>query len=338
LIRGQLTSLDEPSVMRLSDTPFLITTGGGTRAPIDLVYSGGGPIGAGVTINGMGGGGSFQWHWGNFPYGARSLTQIPTEMLANGGTLFVQTSTSSCCPLFRSRSMPSIIVVAPESKLNSIPVTTVDAAKFGNLAAPETIVAAFGDKLASQSVPARTVPLPTQLDGTSVYINGIPAGLLYVSEKQVNYVIPPSTPLGQAEVVVVAKDGTVSRGVVNVTTTTPAIFTGRGDGSGAPAGVASRDGQNFDILLTNPDGSPVPIDAGNYVALFGTGLRFPSTPVKITIGGTDIDPLFVGPQGSLEAIEQINLQIPQSLAGKGDVDLVLTLEGRTSNTVKLRIK
>src|SRR5262249_23473749 len=155
----------------------------------------------------------------------------------------------------------------------------------------------------------------------TVYVNGVAAGLLYVSEKQVNYVIPPNTPLGQAEVVVVAKDGTVSRGALNVTTTTPAIFTGRGDGAGAPAAVASRDGKNFDIFLSNPDGSPVPIDAGDYVALFGTGLRFPSTSVKITIGGVDIDPLFVGPQGSLEGVEQVNLRIPQSLAGRGAVDL-----------------
>jgi uncharacterized protein (TIGR03437 family) len=91
-------------------------------------------------------------------------------------------------------------------------------------------------------------------------------------------------------------------------------------------------------LLSNADGSPVPIDAGNYVALFGTGMRFSSTPMKITIGGIDIDPLYFGPQGSLEGTDQVNLQIPQSLAGKGDVDLVLTLDGKTSNTVKLRIK
>jgi len=337
LIRGQLTSLAEPPVMRLVDTPFLLTTRAGTPAPFDLVYSGGGRNGAGVSINDRGAG-RFSWFWSNFPYGAREIGDIPSELLANGGTLYVQVGAGSCCPPVRNQSTPSILVVAPESKINSIPVTTVDAAKFGNLAAPETIVAAFGAKLASQSVPAKTLPLPTQLDGTTVYINGVAAGLLYVSEGQVNYVIPSNTPLGLAEVVVVAKDGTVSRGVVNVTTTAPAIFTGRGDGAGAPAGVASKDGQNFDILLTNADGSPVPIDAGNYVALFGTGLRFPSTSVKITIGGADLDPLFVGPQGSLEGIEQINMQIPQSLAGKGDVDLVLTLDGKSSNTVKLRIR
>ena len=91
-------------------------------------------------------------------------------------------------------------------------------------------------------------------------------------------------------------------------------------------------------MLSNADGEPVPIDAGNYVALFGTGMRFSSTPMKIAIGGVEIDPLFFGPQGFLEGVDQINLQIPQSLAGKGDADLVLTLDGKTSNTVKLRIR
>jgi uncharacterized protein (TIGR03437 family) len=134
------------------------------------------------------------------------------------------------------------------------------------------------------------------------------------------------------------KDGTVSRGTVSVAGTVPAIFTGRSGSVGAPAGLASKDGQNFNVLLSDAEGSPVPIDAGDYVALFGVGLRFSSTPMKINIGGVEIDPLFFGPQGSFEALEQVNLQIPQSLAGRGDVDLALTLDGKTSNTVKLKIK
>ncbi|MGH9768913.1 MAG: hypothetical protein ACREAB_15885 [Blastocatellia bacterium] len=235
-------------------------------------------------------------------------------------------------------SAPYIIVSAPAAKINSTPVTTVDAAKFGTVVAPEAIVAAFGSKLATQSVGATSLPLPTLLDGTSVYVDGVAAGLLYVSGQQVNYVIPSGTSLGPADVVIVARDGTVSRGKVNVAGSIPAIFTGKSGGAGAPAGLVSRDGQSFDILLSNADGAPVPIDAGNYVALFGTGMRFASTPMKITIGGVEIDPLFFGPQGSFEALDQVNLQIPQSLAGKGDVDLVLTLDSKTSNTVKLRIR
>src|SRR5262245_57381912 len=56
LIRGQLTSLAEPPVMRLVDTPFLLTTRAATPAPFDLVYSGVGPNGAGVSINDRGAG------------------------------------------------------------------------------------------------------------------------------------------------------------------------------------------------------------------------------------------------------------------------------------------
>jgi uncharacterized protein (TIGR03437 family) len=229
-------------------------------------------------------------------------------------------------------------VVAPASRINSTPVTTVDAAKFGDQVAPESIVAAFGSRLASRAVAAATLPLPTQLDGTTVYVNGVAAGLLYVSEAQINFVIPSRTSFGPAEVVIVAKDGTVSRGAVNVAGTIPAIFTGRSGGVGAPAGLASKDGQNFNVLLSDAEGAPVPIDAGDYVALFGAGMRFSSTPMKINIGGVEIDPLFFGPQGSFEALEQVNLQIPQSLAGRGAVDLVLTLDGKTSNTVKLKIR
>src|SRR5262249_4254323 len=316
LIRGQLTSFIEPPIMHLSDSNFLITDDS-TPTRINLYYSQGDrqsgtplPINnGGQMTNAIGS------NWSTSSPGGIWMLDILPETRAGGGTLSLQVSSSRCCPEVRWQSTPSIIAVAPKGKLNSIAVTTVDAAKFGNSVAPETIVAAFGNKLASQSIPAKSLPLPTQLDGTTVYVNGVAAGLFYVSAEQVNYVIPSSTRLGPADVVITAKDGTVSRGMVNVAVNAPAIFTGKGDGTGAPAGVASKDGQNFDILLSNPDGTPVPIDAGNYVALFGTGMRFSSTPMKITIGGVEIEPLFFGPQDSLEGVEQINLQIPQSLAG-----------------------
>jgi uncharacterized protein (TIGR03437 family) len=343
-LRGQLnkfTGAGAP-VIHLSDTTFLTTGAGapifvrlfvsefdlGNFTDFDLIN--------GALINGQ-----------PAPYTALITTSIGNlatnlgdvfvrilpEMRANEGKLSIQIRNSRGL-----LSNPSVIVVTPEGKVNSTPVTTVDAAKFGNSVSPESIAASFGDKLASQPVPASSLPLPNELNGTSVYVNGIAAGLFYVSPGQANFAVPSGTPLGIADVVVVAKDGAVSRGKVKVAGSIPAIFTGKSDGAGAPAAVASRDGQNFDISLSNADGSPVPIDAGNYVALFGTGTRFSSTPVKITIDGIDIDPLYFGPQGSLEGTDQVNLQIPQSLAGRGDVDLILTLDGVTSNTVKLKIK
>jgi uncharacterized protein (TIGR03437 family) len=102
--------------------------------------------------------------------------------------------------------------------------------------------------------------------------------------------------------------------------------------------VASADGQVFNINLSNADGTAVAIDAGNFVSLFGTGFRYTSAPITLSIGGTAVTPLGFAAQSEFAGLDQLNLQIPQSLAGKGDVDLIMTADGKTSNTVKLKIK
>jgi uncharacterized protein (TIGR03437 family) len=329
-------------VIHLSDTSFL-TADDGTTARVQLFVSGFDSTNFsesdrinGVLINGR--------PAPYFPsltisigdlnvYLGDVIVNVSPEARASGGTLSIQIRNSK-----GALSAPYNVVAAPASKLNSTPVITVDAAKYGNLVSPESIGAAFGSRLASRAVPAPSLPLPAELDGTNVYVNGVAAGLFYVSDGQANYAIPSNTHPGTADVVVVAKDGAVSRGKVKVAGSVPAIFTTLGNGAGAPAALASKDGQNFDIVLGNPDGSPVPIDAGDYVALFGTGVRFASTPMKVTLGGMEIDPLYFGPQGFYESLDQVNLRVPLPLAGKGDVDLVITLDGKVSNTVKLRIR
>ena len=342
LVRGQLTSLAQAPIIYSSDTAFL-TANNTPETDVELLVSEFDlpnftdfDKSQAVLVNGQPTAyfadiistiGDLSFHQG------KVTVRLPAEMRANGGTLSIQIRNSKGL-----LSAPLTIVVAPQNRLNSIPVTTVDAARYGNVVAPEAIVAAFGDRLALQPAEAIDLPLPPSLDGTTVYVNGVAAGLLYASSTQVNFVVPSNTSLGAADVVIVARDGTVSRGTVNVAGTIPAIFTGKGNGTGAPAAIASKDGQNFDILLSNADGTPVPIDAGNYVALFGTGTRFPSTAIKISIGDTEIEPLYSGPQGLYEGLDQTNLQIPQSLAGKGDVDLVITVDGKISNPVKLRVK
>jgi len=343
-LRAQLHKFTdaETPVIRTSETTFL-TADDRTPDRFDIFVSGFDPnnfTGSdrtnGVLINGQptGYGYGIVISIGDFTVNLGEVTVLLSpEMRARGGTLSIQIRNSKGL-----QSAPYTVVVAPPDKLNSTPVTTVDAAKFGSLVSPESIGAAFGSRLASRALQAATLPLPLELDGTSVYVNGVAAGLFYISDTQINYAVPLSARLGRADVVVVAKDGTVSRGKVNVSANIPAIFTTLGNGAGAPTALASKDGQNFDILLGNPDGSPVAIDAGDYVALFGTGMRFASTPMKITLGGMEIDPLFFGPQGFYESLDQVNLRVPQPLAGKGDVDLVLSLDGKTSNIVKLRIK
>ena len=73
----------------------------------------------------------------------------------------------------------------------------VNAANFQPPVAPGALISIFGSNLATGQAEAHALPLPTNLLGTMVFINGIAAPLLYVSPSQINaqvpYEIPPNT-------------------------------------------------------------------------------------------------------------------------------------------------
>lgn len=324
LIRAQLTPLTAPPVIQLSDTTYLDSSA--VDATVTMLITGV-DLASTIQVNGQA-----VTAVPDLTTGAIKVT-IPAALRANAGPLFVQAKNGAGV-----LSEPYVIVVAQSANVNTVAFTTADAAKFGTLAAPETIVAGFGTKLASQTLSATTTPLPTALDGTSVYVNGVAARLFFVSVNQVNYLLPATVLPGQAAIVLVAKDGSVSRGALNTSESAPGIFTMTSTGTGAPAAVASADGTTFNILLGNPDGTTKEISAGNFVMLFGTGIRYGSTPTTVKIGATDVTPTFAGAQGVFTGLDQVNLQIPQSLAGAGEVNLTITVDGKTSNTVKVKIK
>ncbi|MEO6725492.1 MAG: hypothetical protein ABIU20_02830, partial [Blastocatellia bacterium] len=155
-------------------------------------------------------------------------------------------------------------------------VTTVSAAAFGTVpfVAPESIVAAFGTQLASQTVQASDADpntpgnqLPTDLAGTSVEVNGRKAGLFFVSPTQVNYAIPAATAVGTANVVVKA-GSTISTGTVEVVPVAPAIFTANSSGKDVPAAtilrVSANGQQRYESLSQSSGGKYItkPIDLG----------------------------------------------------------------------------
>ncbi|MFO0000752.1 MAG: hypothetical protein ACK559_06460, partial [bacterium] len=112
-------------------------------------------------------------------------------------------------------------------------MTTVSAASYTGPVAPESIVAAFGIQLATGVASApEGQPLPTQLGGTTVTVNGQLAQLFFVSPGQINYLIPKGVQPGNAEVIVTAPGGVVSRGVTSIAAVAPGIFTVNLDGKG----------------------------------------------------------------------------------------------------------
>ena len=56
------------------------------------------------------------------------------------------------------------------------------------------------------------------------------------------------------------------------------------------------------------------------------------------IGGVDTAILFAGAQGTFPALDQVNVQVPPGLAGRGVVDIVLTVDGQAANIVTILVQ
>ena len=237
-------------------------------------------------------------------------------------------------------------------------VASVSAASFasGDLSA-EQIVAAFGTNLATATQVATAIPLPTDIVGTTVRVrdnNGVNrlAPLFFVAPSQVNYLIPAGTANGAATVTITSGDGSISVGTINVVPVAPGLFTANSSGTGIAAATVFRlkaDGSTaYEPVVRFDSGLgrlvPVPIDLGPetdqvIVLLNGTAFRNNTgLPLSATIGGVSAEVLYAGPQGEFVGLDQANVRIPRSTAGRGEVNVVLTVGTRTANTVTLSIK
>ncbi len=70
-------------------------------------------------------------------------------------------------------------------------------------------------------------------------------------------------------------------------------------------------------------------------------MRFLSSlsAATVTLGGGGIPLQYIGPQGGDVGLDQINLgPIPRSFTGRGEMEFVLILDGKTANTVRLNIR
>ena len=71
--------------------------------------------------------------------------------------------------------------------------------------------------------------------------------------------------------------------------------------------------------------------------LYGTGLNN-AKDVTVTIGGMPAQLTYAGPQGTYSGLDQYNILIPASLAGKGKVDVIVKAGGKSSNPVNVVIQ
>lgn len=222
-------------------------------------------------------------------------------------------------------------------------VRTVNAANFFQAISPDAIAATFGDQFSQNTVAATSLPLPATLAGVSVTVNDAGAPLLFVSPTQVNYVVPSNVDPGTAMVKVIYNGSVIAVGTATIERVSPSIFTVGANGQGVAAGQTTFDGVSFQPVM-NTNGTPRPVTVGvatkpNYLVLYGTGLRHRSSMagVRVTIGGVAAGVEYLGAHSRLAGLDQLNVRMPQELRGRGDVDVVLTIDGRVSNAARINI-
>jgi uncharacterized protein (TIGR03437 family) len=235
-------------------------------------------------------------------------------------------------------------------------VPSYSAASFVNAAngaqgpfAPNSILSIYGSGLArsEQGVTSADTQggfLPPELNSTQVFVGGdasggTPAPLFYVSDKQINFILPGT--VGPDPVVIrVVREGQSGPAVtLQVAPAAPALFT-----NAAGYVLASHPVYPYPTVTTDS-----PAHAGEIVILWATGLgktvfnsqpgQFPSSPsplvdmtaLQITVAGSALDPAriqYAGVTATQAALYQINLVLPDTLPP--DPEIRVTVSGQTS--------
>jgi uncharacterized protein (TIGR03437 family) len=144
----------------------------------------------------------------------------------------------------------------------------------------------------------------------------------------------------------------ISTGTAQVARVAPALFTANSDGTGVAAALVLRI-IDLNLIEYRPVAEfdpnlgrtvPVEIDLGpeNHqviLLLFGTGIRFGNlAQVGAAIGGDPAEVLSAGPQPEYLGLDQVNVRLARELAGRGEVEIVLTVDGQRTNAVRIKIR
>ena len=213
--------------------------------------------------------------------------------------------------------------------------------------AQESIVAMFGEFLANNIAVGTTVPLPTTLDNTSLTVldaqnQSREAPLFFVSSGQINFLIPVGTAVGEASIFVRRSGVSIASTKVTIAAVEPSLFTANASGTGIPAAVLYRV-RNGNVTT---ESVTTPIDFGPegdalVLVLYGGGIRKRSglPAVTMKIAGVTVGADYAGEAPGFIGLDQINTAaLPRSLAGKGLVNLELTVDGKPANVVQLNFK
>jgi uncharacterized protein (TIGR03437 family) len=224
----------------------------------------------------------------------------------------------------------------------------VHAASYLPKLAPGGIATLFGTNLASETAQAGSLPLPRELGGVRVLVNGVAAPLFYVSPGQINFQTPFETAAGVAGVTV--ERGGVPSATVGaaVLADSPGIFT------------YQRTAEIADPVVVHADGAVVspqnPARPGEVVVIYATGIGSltnppatgegaPAEPLAVSaveagvmVGNLTAEVLFAGLTPGYVGLLQINVQLPDVLPAGNVHSLVALFGSGASQRVDLAVE
>jgi len=220
--------------------------------------------------------------------------------------------------------------------------------------APGTIVSIFGSNFTDSTgvLEAPSLPLPTELGGTSVTIGGEAVPLYAVTSGQINAMLPFDLAVDTSVPIVVTRNNAVSAPQpVGMVSSQPGVFTQTANGQGT--GI---------VVIVHADGSQVEAGNGNsatagdalviYCAGLGdvtpravagapappSPLAHTINPVAVTIGGVNAPVFFAGPTPGFTGLYQVNATVPTGIAPSQQAPLVLSQGANSSATVTIPVQ
>jgi uncharacterized protein (TIGR03437 family) len=275
------------------------------------------------------------------PATAAQLNQPASIAVDAAGNIYISDPIDNVVRVLRPSAQPPV----------SIAAVTNGASNLAEPIAPGEIIVVYGSGLGPEPLVAcesRPQGPVSKLSGTQVYIDGVPAPLLYTSANQVAAVVPyeigPGLSSSVAHVSVVFENGTSMGYPVAVTVSAPGIFTADASGRGQAAAVNQNGTFNGSGFL--PYGAGYPAKPGEYISLYATGdgqtsppgidgqiaqtpLPQPLLPVTVTIGGQLVQPLYAGAAPGYAGLMQVNVQIP---AGTPSGNVPVTIQAGPSSS------
>jgi uncharacterized protein (TIGR03437 family) len=205
---------------------------------------------------------------------------------------------------------------------------------------------------------ADTSPLPTEVNGAQVKLNGDPLPVFYVDENQINFQCPLLAPGQQVTLEIESPTGTSASLSRKMQSATPGIFGLYGNGKGQGAILIANTSH---VVMPPTEGIPTQrAIPGDYISIYATGLGEVKTvvatghpapldklawakfPVDVIIGGTKADVAFAGLAPGYIALYQVNAKVPLETTADDavTVQIIVHLPGGTtvhSNVVTIAV-